>query len=268
MPKPKKGYKFTAYKGADVGAALGRLFHGKCAYCESFFAGTQPADIEHFRPKGGVEECPGHPGYWWLAMKWENLLPSCIDCNRRRTHVVLTHAMTVKEAEIAFASASGELAGKENAFPTKNASWSYPEDDPANVEQPLLIDPTQTDPEEHISWDLEKDLPIAVPLGSSPEGDATIRVFALNRYALVQARHAHLIYLRVATELIEAMLDVLNDLNGDALIKQISKIIDFAKKLDRWTVAEEPYSAMAKQVILEFRKKLQAELDQYALASA
>ena len=57
---------------------------GKCAYCESFYAGTQPVDVEHYRPKGKVDGMAGHPGYWWLAGRWENLLPSCIDCNRKR----------------------------------------------------------------------------------------------------------------------------------------------------------------------------------------
>ena len=64
--KPSKSYKFKVYKRRDIEVALRNLFHGKCAYCESFFAATQPADIEHYRPKGGIEECPGHPGYWWL----------------------------------------------------------------------------------------------------------------------------------------------------------------------------------------------------------
>jgi uncharacterized protein (TIGR02646 family) len=179
MPRPQKAYKFRAYKEADVGAALNLLFRGKCAYCESFYAGTQPTDIEHFRPKAGVEECPGHPGYWWLAMSWENLLPSCIDCNRRRTQVVLSHAMTIKDAEVAFANAAGLLAGKENSFPTRDDFWASPEDDPTIVEQTLLIDPTQSDPDMHISWELGKDLPIAIPADASPEGTASIRVFAL-----------------------------------------------------------------------------------------
>ena len=75
---------FTRYKHDTVKEALEALFHGKCAYCESDYAGTQPVDIEHYRPKGEVEGVPDHPGYWWLAAEWENLLPSCIDCNRKR----------------------------------------------------------------------------------------------------------------------------------------------------------------------------------------
>src|SRR5262249_38675962 len=77
-----------------------RLFNGKCAYCESKFTVSQPGDVEHFRPKGRVVDdnfkpirvqhpTKGeieHPGYYWLAYEWKNLLPSCADCNRFRMH--------------------------------------------------------------------------------------------------------------------------------------------------------------------------------------
>ena len=80
----RTAFEFHAYKADEVKRRLEDLFHGKCAYCESFYAAQAPVDIEHYRPKGAVEDDPDHPGYWWLAMAWENLLPSCIDCNRRR----------------------------------------------------------------------------------------------------------------------------------------------------------------------------------------
>lgn len=82
---PNEGsYEFKIYKAAAIKAELDKLFHGKCAYCERFFASGAPVDVEHYRPKGGVEGDTTHRGYWWLAMEWSNLLPSCIDCNRRR----------------------------------------------------------------------------------------------------------------------------------------------------------------------------------------
>jgi hypothetical protein len=75
------------------------LTSGKCAYCESVILNTHPGEVEHFRPKGRVRGRDGkvekvtiggaeteHPGYWWLAYAWSNLLPCCIDCNRRRQH--------------------------------------------------------------------------------------------------------------------------------------------------------------------------------------
>ena len=65
----KKSFSFSVYKHAEVKAALEKLFHGKCAYCESFYSAQAPVDVEHFRPKGAVEgeadggdERAGHDG--------------------------------------------------------------------------------------------------------------------------------------------------------------------------------------------------------------
>ena len=43
---------------------LDLLFHGKCAYCETFYSASAPVDVEHYRPKGAVSEDPSHPGYY------------------------------------------------------------------------------------------------------------------------------------------------------------------------------------------------------------
>src|SRR6185369_2016739 len=98
-------FDFKAYKSADVNAALTAEFHGKCAYCESPYEATHPVDIEHYRPKGGYvkDNKLTKPGYYWLAADWMNLLPSCIDCNRRRRQK--------------FKDEPEQLAGKANLFP-------------------------------------------------------------------------------------------------------------------------------------------------------
>lgn len=72
---------------------LKNVFHNKCAYCETP-VGRSIFHAEHYRPKKGVttekgrvkirdaggQECD-HPGYFWLAFHWQNLLPSCARCN-------------------------------------------------------------------------------------------------------------------------------------------------------------------------------------------
>src|SRR3546814_21065688 len=65
--------------------ALFALVHCKCAYFEARYDTTAPVDIVHFRPKAGIVGTR-HLGYWWFAATWSNLLPSCIDCNRKREH--------------------------------------------------------------------------------------------------------------------------------------------------------------------------------------
>ena len=71
------------YAHDELKISLERLFHGKCAYCESHI-GAADWDVDHFRPKGRVTERADHPGYYWLTYEWENLYPSCNNCNQHR----------------------------------------------------------------------------------------------------------------------------------------------------------------------------------------
>lgn len=89
-------------------AAFSTSQHGKCGYCESYVAGTQDGDVEHYAPKAevrdvhataqGVEAQPGlarikkgsrktiprsSTGYWWRAYDWTNYLFACAVCNQR-----------------------------------------------------------------------------------------------------------------------------------------------------------------------------------------
>src|SRR5712672_2186387 len=82
---------------------LENVFYEKCAYCERKISGYY-GDAEHYRPKGAVKyknssgefeepSCEflspvtgnilkvGHPGYFWLAYDWRNLVPACVYCN-------------------------------------------------------------------------------------------------------------------------------------------------------------------------------------------
>jgi uncharacterized protein (TIGR02646 family) len=76
------------YHAGDVMKSLFGLFHSKCAYCETPLT-SDTADVDHFRPRfrsmnldGSVS--PKH--YWWLAYSWENLVLSCVYCNRIKAH--------------------------------------------------------------------------------------------------------------------------------------------------------------------------------------
>ena len=104
----KKPFAYKVYSDGTVKQALERLFHGKCAYCESNYMHVHPTDVEHWRPKGQVEDDQGKkikPGYYWLAADWNNLFPSCIDCNRRRYQ------------KVGLGNGEAVLLGKKDAFP-------------------------------------------------------------------------------------------------------------------------------------------------------
>jgi len=156
---------------------LDRVFHGKCAYCESRVAPVAFGDAEHFRPKGGVttigadgRECSQmvgsdeHPGYYWLAYSWQNLFPSCAVCNTKY---------------------------KRNFFPvakTHVLSHSPSRTDPGgldDLEEPLLLNPLVDDPSDHLVFG---PLGTVVAKNGSARGKAAIKYYGLDRGDLETAR--------------------------------------------------------------------------------
>jgi len=177
-----KSALYTRYK-----QFLLKLFNGKCAYCETKITAAQPGDVEHFRPKGRVVDENfkpirvrqngkevEHPGYYWLAYDWSNLLPSCTDCNRFRLYG--DRASGVPRADIG--------AGKADRFPLKDETKRALHPDDEAKEMALLIDPTQIDPAQHFYF-----LSNGTIKPKTPEGEATLKVFGLNlREELLEAR--------------------------------------------------------------------------------
>jgi hypothetical protein len=121
------------------------VFKGKCAYCDSKYVGTSFGDAEHFRPKGRVTEKKDgkdeivmengepHPGYYWLAYDWHNLLPACERCN--------------------------SAEGKMNQFPINKRYVFSREEGPDSetldkLEEPLLLHPYREDfdPDAHLLY--------------------------------------------------------------------------------------------------------------------
>lgn len=100
------------------------VFGAKCWYTESENPGTDD-DIDHFRPKGRVDEDPTHEGYWWEALNWKNFRLSCHRANRGRHH-----------------PGTRSTHGKVDHFPllVETDRWRRPAD--ICVEQPALLDPT------------------------------------------------------------------------------------------------------------------------------
>jgi hypothetical protein len=246
-----KKFTFGAYKGDDVAGTLYALFHGKCAYCEARYEIVGPVDIEHYRPKAAVKDEATHKGYWWLAAAWENLLPSCIDCNRRRTQKTpvdfasLT-AMAEPMREGAYASI---MTGKDTCFPvTGPRVMRRPQPRDADrvlgMEHPLLLNPCADNPQEHLTYWLDRRdhiglvLPVASegagpalpPLtedaaeiiahahsvGISERGAVSIQVYGLNRIGLVQERTKVLRKLEFLGEIVVDLFELAADIE-DAL---------------------------------------------------
>jgi uncharacterized protein (TIGR02646 family) len=179
----------AVYHHDHVHAALERLCDRKCAYCEAPAPASASWDVEHYRPKGRVAERPDHPGYYWLTYAWENLLLACEPCNRRRRD-----RPTWEEGQ------PGSTSGKADRFPLANEATRAmaPADDLA-LEARLLLDPTQDEPEAHITFDLNG---VALARGGSPMGTASIDVYHLNRRRLRSWRQAQI---RLALDLVESL---------------------------------------------------------------
>ncbi len=170
---------FNVYKHQAVKDALTELFHGKCAYCESVYAKVQPMDVEHFRPKSGymLDGKLRKPGYWWLAADWDNLLPSCIDCNRKRKQQGL--------------AGETEAMGKESYFPIDDESRRARAEGAEAEEVRLLLDPCRDRPEELLSFGEQGEVKARAEAGDLERRmvKQSAAVYGLNRSALAASRH-------------------------------------------------------------------------------
>lgn len=164
------------YAAEPVKQALEQLFIRKCCYCESRIGVVADWDVEHFRPNGRVKDRPEHPGYYWLAYEWSNLLPSCRYCNQGRKD-----RATADEPE-------GPSNGKLDQFPLLDENFRCMDHEgDITLEQPFLVNPTLEDPELHISF-----APDGYAIALSERGQRTIDICHLNRKRLRDERLAKL----------------------------------------------------------------------------
>ena len=155
------------YGHKTVKDALILTQHDKCFLCESKICHIDYGDVEHFRPKKAYrqsdQEKLSRPGYYWLAYDWENLFLACTLCNQRH---------------------------KGNLFPLENlASRATSHLADWKAEKPLFINPVEENPEDFISFKVDKllgVLPYAVE--NNPKGVATIKGAGIDREKLCQSR--------------------------------------------------------------------------------
>ncbi|MFV3372479.1 AAA family ATPase [Pseudomonas sp. NY15435] len=114
----------------SINKALSRLFHGKCAFCESK-THTKPY---RFRPTSNANPSKRKTGdhlyYTWLSHAWENIYPICTEC-------------------YPLASDYFPVKNKRSPLPTESQLRDYEREDlglwrVAPKERPLLLDPCNT----------------------------------------------------------------------------------------------------------------------------
>lgn len=254
--KREKSFTFKVYKHSDVKSSLNEVFHGKCAYCESSYAETAPVDIEHYRPKSAVLNSRGElvkPGYYWLASDWDNLLPSCIDCNRGRIH---EHV-----------GGESQLSGKANLFPISADNRTSQGMQPGIEadEGRLLLHPCRDRPERHLSFrqhvmGLEA-VAVEKANGPSRKGSESIRVYGLNRQELVQARGAlHRRILLQANIANETLADLADDPASDKLQQRLA---DRLRELQGFCDIQGEYIAVARLLVDLMLEHFEEEIDRH-----
>ncbi len=253
-PNQTTTFDFKVYRDPQVKEALIKLFKGKCAYCESAFLHVYSGDVEHFRPKGEIEEVtpPKKPGYFWLAADWDNLLLSCRNCNQKLTHQI-------------FGVLNKKTMGKMNQFPLSDPTkYVRIHNNPNGINDEeqyrLLINPCIDDPEIHLEYGDEGIIKAKKDVNGIPseKGVKSIDVFVLQRVPLVQSREKLLIDIEAQIQRVKEATTNYNFHIGHPdtttkfyfekiLIRELDRLHGFLKP-------EEQYLGMAKQVIGEFLK--------------
>jgi hypothetical protein len=223
-------FAFKAYKLTAVKEALNAAFAFKCAYCESPVQATQPIDVEHFRPKGGIEVDGelAKPGYYWLAATWRNLLPSCTDCNRRRRQRL--------------ADGTELQLGKANAFPITDEAKRAKRMGEEKHEGRLLLHPALDKPRSHLRF-----LPDGIVQGTTRKGRESIFVYALLRDGLVRERLRRERQILVQIDIARNLAKGLDEAGSNASLE--AALAAALKQLADFMQPEAPYSEMARQMI-------------------
>lgn len=133
---------------------LKRIQHNKCAYCETFLEHTPGRFVSHYRPLSNAVD-PYHntenlESYAWFAYEWQNLMLICKDCDSNKLN---------------FFPISGRSA-------LELSSWRAAQ----LREMPLLLNPFEDNPSEHLMFDAD-----GVASATSECGKATIELLSLNR---------------------------------------------------------------------------------------
>ena len=176
--------------------------HGKCCYCERKLSFGH---VEHYRPKRAVKQAKGlpkeHPGYYWLAYDWDNLLMSCPVCNTRKG--------------ILFPLADGTARARDHHVDV-------------GEEQPLLIHPVNNDPRDHLRFRGEEPKPI------KSTGTRTIEVLDLRGHNLQESRRElfkKLNSLKKGADLFR-LSGIPDDTDTRAWIEEVEQLLDNAIRPD------------------------------------
>ena len=190
-----KSFNSNLWRNKKVKVFLRKSQHGKCCYCDRKRDEIE-SDVEHFRPKTEVSDCKEHPGYWWLAYNWDNLMISCKVCNSQ----------------------------KKSHFPLADESRrAFSENDNIDEEKPLLINPLQENPEEFVEYDIEESSIMVKAVGKCERGKRTVDgLTGINKKEVMEERMEKLSNIKTTIALLKIQG------NRDVLERYLSPETEFA----------------------------------------
>ncbi len=258
---------YTVYSDISVRKVLLKMFHGKCAYCESKITAIYNGDIEHFRPKGEIKEAnPSKPGYYWLAADWDNLLFACPFCNQTNTHEI-TEKGIPKEV----------VLGKLDQFPLisekyrlKHAHGNIYFTDKATYQKAfeleeserLLLNPcVDKEIEKFFKYEDDGAIVINDKLTSieQKKSETSIRVYALHRLGLSQARREKVIQIKAQIKRVEQAIKNLNnhidDVTEENRIWFEGILREEMKILKKFKDSDQEYAGLARYIIDKYFKE-------------
>ena len=204
----------------QIGKDLLTKTNGKCIYCETTITENN-INLDHFRPHYAAANSSGkisQDHYWWLALKWNNLYPSCEDCNRYKRNYFPVYRKRAKD----WYSAKVKLY---------------------NIEEPIFIDPEYENPEQFFSY--KEDGTIT---SETERGRITIELLNLNRTSLIEARRK--VAVEVGGDFLELSL-LIDDINKSESIgkKPLQELRDLEKYFD---FHESPFLGIRRFFIRKF----------------
>lgn len=226
-------------------------FYGKCAYCEAKFILTETGDVEHYRPKGAITDerdqrimiarrgkrPKPHPGYYWLAYDWQNLLPSCSLCNRPAR------------------PRGGVRIGKGMRFPVfpsptlKYGHARSPHE--LTKELPVFIHPVLEDPRKHIMLDAET----GVLIDKTPRGKQCIDLLGLNREGVAKERKKIYLFVR---GLIKTSLQQIRERDLQNLTDQLEIIEAYKRGTESYSWAGQAALKAERAALQELKRLVDA----------
>jgi len=171
-----------------------------------------------------------HPGYYWLAYEWSNLLPSCSRCNR------LTKTN------------DGRRVGKGERFPVMGQRAIAPGEE-AN-EQPLFLHPCIDDPEQHFGLEPET----GVLFGKTPRGRACVELLDLNREGMLEERKRT--YYQVRSQLLMVFSSLMAR-NLQEVNRQLEYLADYRR-------GKAPFSCAGRKAIRDEEPQLRALFERFS----